>query len=198
MLANIASFITHAISNLGYLGVAGLMAVESACIPLPSEVILPFSGYLVATGRFSLWLVALAGATGSVVGSMVAYALGAWGGRPLLERYGSYVLVSTDDLDRADRWFERHGDLTILVGRVLPVVRTYIGLPGGMARMNLWRFNAYTFVGSFVWSLGLAWIGKLLGEHWHTIGGWFHRFDVAIVALVVGAAGWYVYRHVRA
>ena len=197
MLANIASFITHTISSLGYLGVAGLMAIESACIPLPSEVILPFSGYLVATGRFSVWLVALAGATGSVVGSMVAYALGAWGGRPLLERYGPYVLVSMNDLDRADRWFERHGDLTVLVGRVLPVVRTYIGFPGGMTRMNLWRFNAYTFIGSFVWSLGLAWIGELLGEHWHAIGGWFHRFDVVIVALIVAAAGWYVYRHVR-
>jgi membrane protein DedA with SNARE-associated domain len=197
MLATIASFITHTISGLGYLGVAGLMAIESACIPLPSEVILPFSGYLVATGRFSLWLVALAGATGSVVGSMVAYALGAWGGRPLLERYGPYVLVSIEDLDRADRWFERHGDLTILVGRVLPVVRTYIGFPGGMTRMNLWRFNVYTFIGSFVWSLGLAWIGELLGEHWHTIGGWFHRFDVVIVALIAVAAGWYVYRHLR-
>ncbi|HKI58033.1 MAG TPA: DedA family protein [Trueperaceae bacterium] len=197
MLAHIASFITNAISTLGYAGVAGLMAIESACIPLPSEVIMPFSGYLVSTGRFSLWLVALAGGVGSVVGSMVAYALGAWGGRPLIERYGKYVLISKRDLDRADSWFERHGDITILVGRMLPVVRTFIGFPGGMARMNLWRFNLYTFIGSFIWSLGLAWIGLALGEHWDTLGSWFHRFDVVIVALVVVGAALYVFRHLR-
>ncbi|HKI56354.1 MAG TPA: DedA family protein [Trueperaceae bacterium] len=197
MLAHVAAFITNTISSLGYAGIAGLMAIESACIPLPSEVIMPFSGYLASTGRFSLWLVALAGAVGSVAGSMVAYGLGAWGGRPLVERYGRYVLVSRDDLDRADRWFARYGDITILIGRVLPVVRTFIGFPGGMARMNLWRFNLYTFIGSFVWSLGLAWIGRLLGEHWDTLGGWFHRFDVVIVALVVVGAALYLIRHLR-
>lgn len=197
MLAHIASFITNTISSLGYAGVAALMAIESACIPLPSEVIMPFSGYLVSTGRFSLLLVALAGGLGSVVGSMVAYWLGARGGRPLVERYGKYVLISKRDLDRADRWFERHGDITILIGRVLPVVRTFIGFPGGMARMNLWRFNLYTFIGSFIWSLGLAWIGRALGEHWDTLGGLFHRFDVVIVAVAVIAVALYVVRHVR-
>ena len=197
VLGHVASFITSAISSLGYAGVAGLMAIESACIPLPSEVIMPFSGYLASTGRFSLWLVALAGAGGSVVGSMVAYALGAWGGRPLVERYGRYVLVSRDDIDRADRWFARYGDITILVGRVLPVVRTFIGFPGGMARMNLWRFNLYTFVGSFVWSLALAWVGQLLGEHWDTLGSYFHRFDVLVAALAMVAGALYAYRHVR-
>lgn len=197
MLAHIASFIVNAISHLGYLGVAGLMAIESACIPLPSEIIMPFSGYLVATGRFSLWAVAAAGAAGSVVGSWVAYALGAWGGRPLIERYGRYLLVSRHDLDRADRWFERRGDATVLLGRVLPVVRTFIGFPAGMARMDPWRFSVYTFVGSYVWCLGLAWIGKALGERWDTLGGWFHRIDAVVVGAVAVAAAFYVVHHLR-
>lgn len=197
MLAHIASFITTTITHLGYPGIVVLMAIESACIPLPSEVIMPFSGYLVATGTFTLWGVALAGAVGSVVGSMVAYGIGAWGGRPLAERYGSYVLVSKRDLEQADRWFTRWGDATILVGRVLPVVRTFLGLPAGISRMNLWRYNAYTFLGSFVWCLALAWIGRSLGAHWHTLGGWFHRFDAVIVAAVVLVVAAYVWRHLR-
>jgi membrane protein DedA with SNARE-associated domain len=195
MLEHIAAFITHVISSLGYPGVAALMAIESACIPLPSEIILPFSGYLVATGRFALWGVALAGAVGSVVGSLVAYALGAWGGRPLVDRYGKYVLISGRDMDRADRWFARRGDMTVLIGRVVPVVRTFIGFPAGMSRMGLWRYNVYTFVGSFVWSLALTWIGRALGRHWHVLGGYFQRFDVVIVALVVLAVLLHVIRH---
>lgn len=197
MLAFVASHIVTVISQLGYVGVAALMAVESACVPLPSEIILPFAGYLVATGRFSLWAVALAGALGSVVGSLVAYALGAWGGRPLAERYGRYVLVSRRDIERASGWFERRGDVTVLMGRMLPVVRTFIGFPAGMARMNLWRYSLYTFVGSYAWSLALAWIGRALGERWAAVGGWFHRLDVLIVALAALAAALYVYRHVR-
>ena len=197
MLEHLAAFITHVISQLGYPGVAVLMAIESACIPLPSEVIMPFSGYLAAKGVFSLWGVALAGAVGSVLGSLVAYAAGAWGGRPFVERYGRYLLVSRRDIDLADRWFARRGDITILIGRVLPVVRTFIGFPAGMSRMQLARFNLYTFVGSFVWCLGLAWIGRLLGEHWNTVGGWFHHFDLAIVALVVLAVVLHVVRHLR-
>lgn len=197
MLAHIATFVVHAISQLGYLGVAALMAIESACIPLPSEIIMPFSGYLVATGRFSLWAVAAAGAAGSVVGSWGAYALGAWGGRPLIERYGRYLLISRNDLDRADRWFERRGDLAVLVGRVLPVVRTFIGFPAGVARMDLVRFSVYTFVGSYVWCFGLAWIGKALGERWDTLGSWFHRADALIVALGVAAVAYYVVHHLR-
>ena len=197
MLAHIASFITTTITDLGYPGIAVLMAIESACIPLPSEIILPFSGYLVASGTFTLWGVALAGAVGSVVGSMVAYALGAWGGRPLVERYGTYVLISRRDLERAERWFARWGDPAILVGRVLPVVRTFIGLPAGVSRMRLAPFNAYTFVGSLAWSFALAWIGEILGDHWHTLGGWFHRFDAVILAAAVLAVAVYVWRHLH-
>lgn len=197
MLEHIASFITTVIAHLGYMGIVLLMAIESACIPLPSEVIMPFSGFLVSSGTLSLWLVALAGAAGSVIGSLVAYAVGTWGGRPFVERYGKYLLITHHDLDLADRWFTRHGDITILIGRMLPVVRTFIAFPAGVAGMSLWRFNIYTFVGSFIWCWSLAWIGFKLGEHWHQIGGWFHRLDALIGALLLVGMIWYVRRHIR-
>jgi len=193
----LAGFIIGTISRLGYGGIVLLMAIESACIPLPSEIIMPFSGYLVSTGQMNLWLVGLAGAIGCVLGSIVAYYAGAWGGRPFIEKYGKYILISYHDLDLADRWFQRHGDITIFVGRLLPVIRTFIAFPAGVARMNLWRFNLYTFVGSYIWSLGLAWIGMKLGEHWNTLGVYFHRFDAAIGVILLIAVVWYVRRHLQ-
>jgi len=193
----LAGFIIGTISRLGYGGIVLLMAIESACIPLPSEIIMPFSGYLVSTGQMNLWLVGLAGAVGCVLGSIVAYYAGAWGGRPFIEKYGKYILISYHDLDLADRWFQRHGDITIFVGRLLPVIRTFIAFPAGVARMNLWRFNLYTFAGSYIWSLGLAWIGMKLGEHWNTLGVYFHRFDAAIGVILLIAVVWYVRRHLQ-
>ncbi|MBI3777831.1 MAG: DedA family protein [Gammaproteobacteria bacterium] len=193
----LAGFIIGTISRLGYGGIVLLMAIESACIPLPSEIIMPFSGYLVSTGDMDLWLVGLAGAVGCVLGSIVAYYAGAWGGRPFIEKYGKYILISHHDLDLADRWFQRHGDITIFIGRLLPVIRTFIAFPAGVARMNLWRFNLYTFVGSYIWSLGLAWIGMKLGEHWNTLGVYFHRFDAAIGVILLIAVVWYVRRHLQ-
>ncbi|MHB8534610.1 MAG: DedA family protein [Sulfuricaulis sp.] len=193
----LAGFIIGTISRLSYGGIVLLMAIESACIPLPSEIIMPFSGYLVSTGEMNLWLVGLAGAVGCVLGSLVAYCAGAWGGRPLVEKYGKYILVSHQDLDLADRWFQRHGDITIFIGRLLPVIRTFIAFPAGVARMDLWRFNLYTFVGSYLWSLGLAWIGMKLGQHWDTLGVYFHRFDAAIGVILLAAVIWYVRRHLK-
>lgn len=197
IISLLAGFIIATISRLGYGGIVLLMAIESACIPLPSEIIMPFSGYLVYTGAMNLWWVALAGAVGCVLGSLVAYYAGAWGGRPLVERYGKYVLISHHDLDIADRWFARHGDVTIFIGRLLPVIRTFIAFPAGVARMPLWRFNVYTFVGSYLWCLGLAWIGMKLGEHWNTLGVYFHRFDAAIGVVLLVAVVWYIRRHLR-
>lgn len=193
----IAGFIIAVISHLGYFGVALLMAIESACIPLPSEVVLPFSGYLVYKGELNLWLVGVAGAVGCVVGSWIAYGVGAWGGRPLVERYGKFILISQHDLDLADRWFKRHGEITIFIGRLLPVVRTFIAFPAGVARMPLWRFTLYTFLGSLIWCWVLAWIGLHLGEHWDTLGSYFHRFDTLIGVAFLLFAAWYVWRHVR-
>lgn len=197
ILSLLAGAIIAVISKLGYGGIVLLMAIESACIPLPSEIIMPFSGYLVSTGSLNLWAVAAAGATGCVLGSLVAYAIGAWGGRPLAEKYGRYVLVSARDLDRADRWFARHGDITIFIGRLLPIVRTFIAFPAGVARMSLWRFVLYTFIGSFIWCWILTWIGKKLGENWHSLGIYFHRFDAIVGILLIAGLSWYIWRHVQ-
>jgi membrane protein DedA with SNARE-associated domain len=197
LIGILAGFIIGTISSLGYGGIVLLMAIESACIPLPSEIIMPFSGYLVFTGEMQLWLVALAGAVGCVLGSLLAYWVGAVGGRPLVEKYGRYLLISHHDLNLAERWFQRHGDITIFIGRLLPVVRTFIAFPAGVARMPLWRFNLYTFVGSFIWCLVLAWIGKELGQNWNTLGVYFHRFDALIGVVLLIAAIWYVRRHLN-
>ena len=201
MVAKLFSVLAAAIIELstrsGYLGIVLLMGIESACIPLPSEIIMPFSGYLVFKGTLVLWLVVLAGAVGCVLGSLLAYAIGAWGGRRLVERYGKYVLVSRKDLDLADRWFRERGGLIIFVGRLLPVVRTFIAFPAGVARMPIGRFCLYTFLGSLIWCWLLAFIGVKLGQHWDTLGVWFHRFDVVILAALLLALGLYVWRHVR-
>lgn len=197
LIALVAGFIISAISVLGYGGVVLLMAIESACIPLPSEIIMPFAGYLVFRGDLNLWLVAAAGAVGCVLGSLVAYWVGAAGGRPLVEKYGRYILVSQHDLDIADRWFQRRGDIIILIGRLLPLVRTFIAFPAGVARMPMAKFILYSFVGSFIWCWALAWIGLRLGAHWDTLGPWFHRFDTVIVVLVALGFAWYLWRHLR-
>ena len=197
LLAALAGFVITVISRFDYLGIALLMGIESACIPLPSEIIMPFSGYLVYQGTLQLWAVSLAGAVGCVLGSLVAYWVGAVGGRPLIEQYGKYVLISHRDLDLADRWFQRHGDITIFIGRLLPVIRTFIAFPAGVARMSLWRFCLYTFLGSLIWSWALAWVGVKLGENWNSLGVYFHRFDTLIGAVILLAIIWYVWRHIR-
>src|SRR3989475_10075553 len=143
IIETLSVIIVATISRLGYAGIVLLMAIESACIPLPSEIIMPFSGYLVSTGRFNLWAVGVAGAFGCVVGSLVAYWVGMYGGRPLIEKYGRYVLISRHDLDLADRWFARYGEAIIFTSRLLPVIRTFIAFPAGVARMNLTRFVLY-------------------------------------------------------
>ncbi len=186
-------FIIAVISGSGYAGIVLLMAIESACIPLPSEVIMPFSGYLVSTGRFNLWAVAVAGALGCNLGSLVAYYVGAWGGRPLVERYGRYALVSRHDLEMADRFFARYGEWAVFIARLLPVVRTFIALPAGISRMNVWRFHLYTFLGSLPWCLVLAYLGLKLGPRYTILREYFHRFDAALGLLIVAAVVWFVY-----
>lgn len=197
ILAAISGFIIGTISLLGYSGVILLMAVESACVPLPSEIIMPFSGFLVAEGQFNLWLVGLAGAVGCVLGSVLAYYVGMYGGRPLVERYGKYLLISHRDLDLADRWFKKHGDAAIFFSRLLPVVRTYISFPAGIARMRFGHFVLYTFLGSYPWCVGLAYIGQRLGENWEGLRDYFHGIDVVIAILIVIGIVWWVWRHIK-
>jgi membrane protein DedA with SNARE-associated domain len=193
VIAALGAFVMSVISGSGYVGIMILMAIESACIPLPSEIIMPFSGYLVYTGRFNLLLVATFGALGCNLGSAVAYAVGYYGGRPLVEKYGSYILLSRRELEWADRFFARYGDATVFISRLLPVIRTFIALPAGIARMPQVRFHVYTFVGSWPWCYVLAYLGLKAGENWDYLGKYFHRFDAVIgVALAIGVI-WFVW-----
>jgi membrane protein DedA with SNARE-associated domain len=197
ILAFVAGLISNVIAWLGYPGVIALMAIESACIPLPSEVIMPFSGYLVSTGRFNLHWASLAGALGCVVGSALAYAVGAWGGRPLIEKYGKYVLIRHRDVEQADAWFARYGGWAIFFSRLLPVVRTFISLPAGIARMPIVRFLLLSFIGSVPWCYMLTYVGFLLGEHWHDIRKYFRGADIVIVILGVLLFAFWIYRHLK-
>lgn len=196
----LAGFAVAVISKSGYLGVILLMAIESACIPLPSEIIMPFAGFLVYRGELNLLLVATAGAIGCNLGSVVAYEIGCYGGRPLVEKYGRYVWITHHDLDMADRFFQRFGSGAVFVGRLLPVIRTFIALPAGIARMPRLRFHIYTFAGSWPWCLALAWVGMKLGERWETdprLRQWLHRLDAVIVIAVLAGVTWFLYSHWR-
>jgi membrane protein DedA with SNARE-associated domain len=202
----LSAFIISVIATIGYPGIMLLMAIESACIPLPSEVIMPFSGALTSAmiasqyhrEPFSLFWVATFGALGCNLGSLVAYFLGYYGGRPLVERYGSYVFLSEKELHWADRFFEKRGDWAVFIARLLPVVRTFIALPAGIARMKQLRFHLFTFLGSWPWCLMLAWIGMRLGEKWNTdprLKQWFHRFDAVILGVILIGVIWFVWSH---
>jgi membrane protein DedA with SNARE-associated domain len=198
IISLLAGYIAAVISAGGYLGVTALMAIESACIPLPSEIIMPFAGYLASTGRFSLVGAATMGAIGCNIGSTVAYYLAAYGGRVVVERWGRFVLVRPDDLDRAQRFFARYGGAAVFISRLLPVVRTFIAFPAGLARMSMLRFQIYTFVGSWLWCFGLAYIGFVLGDRWNSspaLRRAFHSFDLAIAAMLVAAFVWFFWSH---
>ncbi len=197
IIESTANFVIHVISTLSYFGVFLAMAIESACVPLPSEVIMPFAGYLASKGELELALAAVAGALGNLAGSLLAYWVGARGGRPLVERYGRYLLLSQHDLDVADHWFSRYGKSTVFFTRLLPVVRTFISFPAGISRMRLSTFSAYTLLGALPWSLLLAYIGFKLGQNWDTVGGYFHKADIFIVAFIAAGLIWYVRRHLR-
>jgi len=191
----ISSFVISIISSLGYGGIVLLMAIESAAIPLPSEIIMPFAGFLVNQGRFNLWLVALAGAIGNLIGSVVTYYIGKYGGRPLVLKYGRYVLIHHDDLERAERWTIKYGSAGIFFSRLLPVIRTYISLPTGVVKMNLAKFTVYSFIGAYLWSSFLAYVGMVWGEHWEEIRVYFEKFDILVGAVIIVGVVWFVRRH---
>lgn len=196
LMSSVSALIVAFISATGYGAVVVLMAIESACVPLPSEVTMPFAGYLVATGRFNLQLVALAGALGCLLGSYIAYFIGKGGNRVLL-RYGRYVLIAPHEIERAERFFDRWGPHAVFISRLLPVIRTFIALPAGVARMRLLPFTIYTLLGSYLWCLGLAWAGMKLGQHWADLGPYFHRSDGVIAALIVAGGGLLLYNRIR-
>jgi membrane protein DedA with SNARE-associated domain len=197
MLEIIAQWVINVISFLGYPGIVVTMAIESALIPLPSEIIMPFSGYLASIGRFNLYWVAIAGAIGNVTGSLVAYGIGYWGHervvRRLIRKWGKWILVTEDELDEAEKLLHKYKDLVVLGSRVLPGIRTVISLPCGVARLPLYRFIIMTFIGSLIWSYFLAWIGFKLGENWDTLGPYFHGADAVIIIIILACVGLYIW-----
>ena len=195
-------FTVGTIGQLGYFGIILLMAIESACIPLPSEIIMPFAGYLVFMGHMNLWMAALVGAIGCNVGSEIAYWIGYSGGRAAIYRYGRYVLLSPHELDVAEKWFSKHGEKTVFIARLLPVIRTFIAFPAGIAKMNRLKFHVYTFVGSYPWCLLLAWAGFKMGQAWDDknspLRQTLHKADAVIITLVLIGIIWFVRSRIKA
>lgn len=197
LLEILAGFIISTIQSTGYFGIFILMTLESALIPLPSEVTMPFSGFLVTEGVFNFWLVVLAGGLGNLVGSLIAYYIGFFLEESVLHsfirKYGKFILVTIDDYEKGEQWFRRHGELIAFTSRLMPAVRTFISLPAGVAEMNVFRFSFYTLIGSLLWSAFLTFIGMKLGENWHSISDYFHKFDLVIGVVFVVLVVWYIW-----
>lgn len=197
MLETLFMFVVNLLKPLGYWGIALGMALESACIPLPSEIVLPFGGFLAASGQITFTEAVLAGQLGGLLGSIVAYMVGKYGGRGLLERYGKYVLISTHEMDVADRWFAQKGEATVFFSRLLPGVRTFISLPAGIAGMNFGRFLFYSFLGMLPWSFLFTYAGFKLGENWYVVREYLHKFDAVIIVALLAMVGWFIWYKLR-
>jgi membrane protein DedA with SNARE-associated domain len=198
----IVEFLISLFDTMGWGGVVGIMALESANIPIPSEVTMPLAGWLLVQARGgtalqAVWEGGLWGALGCTLGSLVSYGLGAWGGRPFLDRYGKYLMISAHDLKMADRWFGRWGDWTAFLSRLLPIVRTFISFPAGVARTRLLPFTVYTFIGSFLWTGALAYGGYVFGANWEELRAVMRPFDIPIAVLLLAGLAFYVYHHIR-
>jgi len=173
------------------------MALESACIPIPSEIIMPFSGFLVSSGEMNFWLVVAAGSVGNLAGSLLAWWIGWRGGRPLVEKYGRYILLSQRDLESSDRFFKRYGESTVFFSRLLPVIRTFISLPAGIAKMDSKKFLLYTLAGCIPFTALLTYAGLVLKSNWNALSPYFHKFDLIIALLIILAIIWFIFRHIK-
>jgi len=197
MFGVIGSFALSAISTLGYAGIFFLMMLESMVVPVPSEFVMPFAGFLVAQGTFNFYLVIIASSLGSITGSLLFYYVGKTGGHALVERYGKYVLVDTQDIKRTEAWFKRRGELTVFLARLVPVVRHLISLIAGIGKMDVKKFSLYTIIGATIWNTILAYLGIYLGEHWEEVSQYMESLDLIIVVLLVVGVLYFVYRHLR-
>jgi membrane protein DedA with SNARE-associated domain len=197
MLEWLEHFVVDVLGRYGYTAVFVLMVLESACIPIPSELTMVFGGFLVSRGELDFVAVSLVGTVANLVGSWIAYWVGYVGGRPLIHRWGRYVLIRDHEVDRAHAWFERHGEAAVFVSRLLPVVRTFISLPAGVARMPFGRFTVYTFLGCLPWCFALTWAGVLLGDNWETFLRYGRPISYLIAAASVTVIGWWLYRRYR-
>jgi membrane protein DedA with SNARE-associated domain len=197
LLELLAVFAIDVISKIGYLGVFFLMVMESMVIPIPSELVLPFAGFLISRGDFSFIWVMIASSLGSIIGSLISYYMGKHGGNAFVIRYGKYVLLDVEDLKKTERWFEKRGEYTIFISRFIPVVRHLISIPAGIGKMDLKRFCLYTVAGASMWNFILVYAGYLLGEHWDRIKHYSEPVSFTVAALLVIGFIWFVYRHVR-
>ena len=203
--AVIIPFLESLYSTFGYAGVVVAMTIESAAIPLPSELILPIAGWVVSRGLieplsgapWQYWPAVAAGVLGNTLGSLLSYWVGRAGGRPLLERYGRYVLISAHDLELADRHFARYGEATVFFSRMLPVVRTFISVPAGIARMPVWRFTLFSVAGALPWTMALVWGGMALGDNWLAVRRGLAGLDYLVIAAVIALVGLFLWRHLR-
>lgn len=193
----VGAFILKTIDAAGYTGVFLLMTLESAGVPIPSEITMPFSGFLASRGSFNFWIAVFMGTLGNIIGSLIFYWVGEYGGRPFVARWGRWLLIEDSHIAKAEAWFQKYGSATIFFGRLLPVVRTYISFPAGVARMPFWRFNLYTAVGSLPWVLAMTYIGFYLGERWNILESYFRKFDIVILAAGFIAIVWFITKYFR-
>ena len=197
VLAALSFVVMSVIETLGYGGIFLLMAAESAGIPIPSEIIMPFSGFLAARGAFALWAAVCAGVLGNIAGSLIFYWIGLRWGRPFIDRFGKYFLIHPRDVDLAERWFARWGIWAALIGRLLPAIRTYISFPAGVARMHLGKFIFFSSIGIIPWVWFLGWLGARLGAEWQALEHYFRKFDYAVALVIVAGAAWWIWRHIN-
>ncbi len=197
IIASIAHLIVQFISQTGYVGIFLLMTAESALIPIPSEITMPFAGFLAFQGKLNLAAIILVGALANLVGSLLAFALGWWGEehlvRQLIKKYGKYLLISEHEYDRSEIWFRKYGEKIVFISRVLPIVRTFISFPAGIAEMNIVKFSLFTFFGSLIWSAFLAYIGVALGKNWNSIEVYYRKFEYLVIFAVIALAVYYLY-----
>jgi membrane protein DedA with SNARE-associated domain len=191
---HLVTYITQSIATGGYPVVGVLMVLESMVFPVPSEAVMPFAGFLVTDGTFSFWMVVLVSTLGSLIGSLLSYAIGRYGGRVFLQKWGKYFLLNEHHLNATDTFFKRHGAPTIFVARFIPVVRHLISIPAGVAKMNLITFSTYTILGAGLWNMFLLYVGMILGQNWSALGPYMHYVDVIVVVAIVGGVLWLVWK----
>lgn len=201
MIEQLSTVIIHLIQTTGYLGIFLLMALESALIPIPSEVTMPFAGFLTQQGVLNFWFVVLVGAFGNLIGSLIAFSIGYYLEErvivALIEKYGKFISLQKHEYERAVKWFRTYGTSVVFFSRLLPAVRTFISLPAGLAEMNIWKFSIYTFVGSFLWSVVLTYVGFYLGNNWQSVHPYFSKFQYVVLGLLLLGVIYYIYRHIN-
>jgi len=196
MIELLSGFIIHLIQSSGYFGILALMTLQSALIPIPSEITMPFAGFLVGQGQLNFIFVVLCGATGNLIGSLISYGIGFFLEENIildwLKKYGKFLLLSENEYRHSTKWLQKYGAPIIFFGKMIPGVSTFIALPAGLAEIKLWKFSLYTFSGSLIWSIALTYVGVYLGSRWNTLGVYFHKFEFVILILLIFAVLFYV------